>query len=195
MRGRSPRNNMISRGFLLLSGKDSYMRLEDYEVLNQFLQEFREEAAQTDVLIEHNTRSLREADACLKSLTDSESEDIRVFSPRKAEVVYKEEIQKIKSRRTVLEEKGRDLNHKKAALENKMKKLEDVLKNQRNDFSSHVELEKDTYEKALKDIRLLAKKMEASCAQMERNPIQARQDLLIALKRLGETADKMEKLV
>lgn len=171
------------------------MRLEDYEVLNQILQEFRQEAAQIDVLIEHNTRSLREADACLDSLMDSESEDIKVFSPRKAEVVHKEEIQKIKSQRTVLEERGRDLDHKKAALAEKMKKLEDVLKNQRNDFSSHVELKKDSYEKSLKDIRLLVKKMETSCDQMERNPIQARQDMLIALKRLGETADKMEKLV
>ena len=65
---------------------------KDYEALRGLLEEFRREAAQLDAQIDDTARKIREAEAFLAVYTDSQPDDIRVFSPRKAEILYKEEI-------------------------------------------------------------------------------------------------------
>ena len=78
---------------------------KDYEALRGLLEEFRREAAQLDAQIDDTARKIREAEAFLAVYTDSQPDDIRVFSPRKAEILYKEEIRQKEKEKSVYEER------------------------------------------------------------------------------------------
>lgn len=112
---------------------------KDYEALRGLLEEFRREAAQLDAQIDDTARKIREAEAFLAVYTDSQPDDIRVFSPRKAEILYKEEIRQKEKEKSVYEERRGELSQKRETLEGRMTALQDVLSRQRKNVSSRAE--------------------------------------------------------
>ena len=79
------------------------MKKEDYQALQEMLKEFREEAAELQARIEKYEERVKEAELYLKAIQDSEPEDRKVFSPRRVEVLYKEEIGRIKEQKALHE--------------------------------------------------------------------------------------------
>ena len=68
------------------------MIIDDYNILIDVISELKREVLKLDTQIDSNNRSIKEADIYLNNF--EEPEDVRVFSPRNKETVYKEEIQK-----------------------------------------------------------------------------------------------------
>lgn len=170
------------------------MILEDYDTLSRMLDEFRREAADIEAAIEKNVGNIRETEAYLKVYLDSEPEDVKVFSPRKMEIIYKEEIQKKKREKSAWEMENQELNRRKSILQNRIAGLEDVLLRQGQDFSSRPEEVRKQYDASIRELEELADGIGRSIASIERNPIQARQDFVIIEKRLREAADKMRHM-
>ena len=164
---------------------------KDYEALRGLLEEFRREAAQLDAQIDDTARKIREAEAFLAVYTDSQPDDIRVFSPRKAEILYKEEIRQKETEKSVYEERRGELSQKRETLEGRMTALQDVLSRQRKNVSSRAEGAKKQYEASMEELGGLAEKILQSSAWIERNPVQARQDLAIIARRLKEAVDRV----
>ena len=77
---------------------------EDYYTLKEVLTELRREIKDLKKKITANTERIVEIDSRLKVYRDAEPEDFKVFSPRNAEAVHREEIQQIKKEREALEE-------------------------------------------------------------------------------------------
>ena len=103
------------------------MLLDDYNTLNEIVRELRQEAAEIDAQIEYNNRCIREADKYVNKITRSESDDYRVFSPRKPENLYKDEINRTIWEKSEYEEQNRNLVQKKDIIYDRIHRLEKIL--------------------------------------------------------------------
>lgn len=171
------------------------MLADDYDKLYGLLEEFLEEEADVDAQISDTTRLIREADAYLATYKGEEPDDVRVFSPRKMEIIYKEEIQKKKEEKSVYEERSQSLRRRKEMLDGKISDLQDILSRRKQDFSSRMEAAREQYKASVKELDSLADKIGESSGYIEKNPFQARQDFAIIAKRLKETAEQLKKIM
>lgn len=167
------------------------MTLEDYGFLHDMLNEFREETAKLEVQIAENLAYIREAEAHLRAFENKEPEDRKVFSPRKAENLYKEKIDRIKEEKSSCEERFHGLRDRKAAIDRRIEKIETILGQEEKELSSQKEIEENRQSAVLKSIGELIGRIEKNTACMERNPVQAKQDLIITAKSLREAVDKL----
>lgn len=172
------------------------MNLEDYNKLNEILEDFRQEEAELDLLLEHHLQCIRKADIIINNLIKSESDDYRVFSPRKMEIVHKEEIEQAYKDKSIYEEKNRELYRRKDVIDGRIIMLESVLN--RQDYESLIS-EKDNSEtkitqkdklmreKMIQRISGMLIKLESGIEYMEQNHnIQAKQEFLITKKCMEE---------
>lgn len=171
------------------------MRTEDYNKLYGLLEAFLGEAAEVDAQMSDTTRRIQEADAYLATYTGEEPDDVKVFSPRKMEILYKEEIQKKKEEKSAYEERNQDLCRRKEILDGRIADLQDILSRQKQDFSSRMEAAKEQYRASMKELARLADKIEESSGYIEKNPFQARQDFAIIAKSLKETVEQLRKIM
>lgn len=162
------------------------MKKEDYQALQEMLKEFREEAAELQARIEKYEERVKEAELYLKAIQDSEPEDRKVFSPRRVEVLYKEEIGRIKEEKAVHEEQIQRLCSQREVLEKRISRLEAVCRHQR-------ERARRRRDASLMDLENIIGRIENSSGYIDRNPIQARQELAIIAKSLRELVDRMRE--
>lgn len=160
------------------------MKKEDYQALRELLKEFREEAAELKARIEEHDGRVKEAELRLKTIQDSEPEDRKIFSPRRVEVLYKEEIGRIKEEKAVHEEQIQRLCSRREVLERRISRLEAVCRHQRE----HARSRRDA---SLMELENIIGRIESSSGYIDRNPIQARQELAIIAKSLREIMDRM----
>lgn len=168
------------------------MRLEDYNALYEMLNEFRLEAAELEKQIEERLGYIREAEAHLRAFENLEPEDKKFFSPRKVEILYKEEIDRIKEEKSSHERQNHELRARKAVIDGRIEKLEAVLSHEKKDFSVRAEKTKERQNASVKSLREIVSKIEKSSAFIEKSPIQARQDFAIIAKSLRKIADNMQ---
>lgn len=93
------------------------------------------------------------------------------------------------------EERRGELSQKRETLEGRMTALQDVLSRQRKNVSSRAEGAKKQYEASMEELGGLAEKILQSSAWIERNPVQARQDLAIIARRLKEAVDRVRDVM
>ena len=168
------------------------MTLEDCNALYEMLKEFRLEAAELDTQIGERLGYIREAEAHLRAFENLEPEDKKFFSPRKVEVLYKEEIDRIKEEKSSHERQNHELRARKAVIDGRIEKLEAVLSHEKEDFSAREEETSKRQNASVRSIREIVSKIEKSSAFIEKSPIQARQDFAIIAKSLREIADDMQ---
>jgi len=167
--------------------------LENYQILDELLEEFRQEKTEIDMEIEYNDRYIKRADVVLKEFKNLESEDYKVFSPRRIEIVHKEEIEQADKEKSKYEEKNRDLSRKKNILNERIIKLEKILKEQ--DYDSML-LVKDGEERksgeklqseSIKRLIEIFDKIDSGSHYLEQNQVvQARQEFMIIKKSLSD---------
>ncbi len=171
------------------------MRLDDYNVMKGMLSEFRQEVKGIDIQLQADMERIRDIDARLKAFRDAEPEDFKVFSPRKMETVYRDEIEKIREEKSVYENNDRELKGKKEFLIKYIDKLESLVKCRRKDSFLDKEEAEELHDTCMRNLEQLVKKIEQSSVQIVSNPIQARQDFAVIGQSLKETVDKMRDTV
>ena len=168
------------------------MKSEDRNALFEMLNEFRREAAEMEVQIQEHLGCIREAEVYLRVFENLEPEDKKVFSPRKMEILYKEEIDRIKEEKSSHEERNRGLCARKAVIDGRIEKLETVLNHEKKDSSSRADAAKKQQYASVKRLKEIIGKIEKSSLFIEKSPMQARQDFAIIAKSLREIVDKMQ---
>lgn len=171
------------------------MRLDDYNALKEMLSEFRQEVKDIETQLLADRERILEIDGRLKFFQDTEPEDFKVFSPRKMETVYREEIEQIREEKSGYESHDRELDGKKEFLSKYIDKLEKILKCRKKDLYQETETAEELHDASIRDLELLVCKIEQSSAQIIRNPIQAKQDFAVIGQSLKETVDKMRDTV
>lgn len=171
------------------------MRLEDYNALKEMLSEFRQEVQEIESELGSDRERIRDIDARLKVFHDAEPEDFKVFSPRKMEAVYREEIEQIREEKSAYESHDRELNGKKEFLVRYIDKLEKILKCRKKDLLQKKETAEELHDASIRDLDRLVSKIEQSAGQIIKNPMQAKQDFAVIGRSLKETVDKMRDTV
>ena len=167
------------------------MRSEDYAILDELLKEFRKEAAEIDVQTSENLRRVREAETYISSVTDSESDDFKVFSPRKAEVLYKKELEDARREIAVCRDENGRLCRRRELLAGYVEKLEALTECLKRESGAGVKEAGELRDESLRQLENLGEKLDSVCSYIDKKPVQAKQDLAIAGKCLKEVMDKM----
>ena len=166
---------------------------EEYGILTELLRELKQEIQDMDMRINTNLRKIREAEAYVGTLAISESEDFKVFSPRRAETLHKEELREARECRLACEGENEELAGRKEVLNKRICMLEEVLGWQKETGQSQES--GDFQAKALRSLKELAEKVEESSDFIEKNPILARQNLAIIGKCLRDLAAQLEETI
>lgn len=178
------------------------MKSDDYDVLKGMLGEFRQEGAVLEDQIQENLRCIREADVYLKTLVNSESEDTKVFSPRRAEIIYKEEIDKTNRKKTDYERQNRELYQKQEKLNSYIGKLETIINGRKNNNilldiqeEDSQRIAKDLHDISLQNLTHLIHKLELSGMYIDKDPLQAKLELSIISKCLRDAIDEIRRVI
>lgn len=171
------------------------MLLEDYSVLNELLEEIKQETADVERRMDANFRRIREAETYIHTIIASESEDFKVFSPRRAEVLYREELQEAREGSLACVQENKKLAERRELLNGRICRLRELLDFLDGEMRTQTKEAEDFQVKTIQSLKALAEKIDGSSAWIERNPIQARQDFVIIGKCLRDLAERMEGMV
>lgn len=169
------------------------MTLQDYNALQEVLSELRRQAESVEARIEERLGYIREAQIHLQAIEDLEPEDRKIFSPRRVDAQYKEEIRKTEEEKAFHEERKRELCNKKALVDSQIAKIETVLEHQQKEISLQTKRKKNRYQVLRKHFEDIIERIEKNSASIDRNPIQARQNFAIIAKMLEETVNAMQE--
>lgn len=169
-----------------------------YNVLTNLLEEMQQEMQELDAQIKNNLACIKEAEIYIKGVRDAESEDFKVFSPMNEELIHKEEIEKSSDKKADCEEKNKILIHKREIISSRIKKLNNILDREKQDFSVIKIQEEDRkriagelHDTSLQNLTHLIHKIELSSMYIDTDPLQAKLELSVISKRLKEIIDEI----
>lgn len=178
------------------------MNLDDYNSLNNILKEQRLELMKLEDEIQYNLRCMREAEIYVQSFIDSEPDDFKIFSPRNAESIHKEEIEKTYKEKDSYEKQNKQLIAKRDALKKQVRQLEKILKHRDYDFTllniqeeDRQRIARDLHDTSLQNLAHLIHKIELSSLYIDEDPVKAKLELFIVNKILKETIDEIRNVV
>ena len=106
-----------------------------YNILNELLTYLKQELFEMNAQIHRNSLYIKEEDICIKSIQESDSEEFKMFSPRSLSSLQKDEIVKANERKADFQKQNEDLVEKKSVIENRIKMIEDVLKQESHNLT------------------------------------------------------------
>ena len=163
------------------------------EAVNTILEEYTREASEIEQTIRSNQRRIREAEAYVSSLTGRETDDFKVFSPRKAEITHRKELEEARGQIQLCSTENETLNKRRTAITSHIENLQKVLHCLKQ--NSHLQ-EADTLRtQCIQEVAQLIEKTESMGADVDRRPFQAKQNLAIMEKRLRTLEETMENTV
>lgn len=178
------------------------MNIDDYNVLSDIRKELLNELNELDIQLQYNKRCVKEADLYAKSFINSEPEDFKVFSPRNSENIYKEEIKRTYSEKADYENLCHELEEKRNILENKISRLENVLKNENDNLSvlriqeeDRQRIARDLHDTSLQNLTHLVHKIELSSLYIDKDPVQTKLELSLVNKCLKETIEEIRNII
>lgn len=178
------------------------MNFDDYNSLNNILREQRQELMKLDEEIQYNLRCMKEADIYINSFIESEPDDFKIFSPRNAESIHKEEIEKTNQEKYSYEEQNRQLIAKRNVLYKQVKKLEKILEHRNNSLTilniqeeDRQRIARDLHDTSLQNLAHLVHKIELSSLYIDEDPVKAKLELSVVNKVLRETIDEIRNIV
>jgi len=182
--------------------KGNNMMMDDYKSLNEILQELRQEEYEVKSQIQYNLRCIKETETYVDDFMKSETEDFKVFSPRKAEIIHKEEIEKAKEKKSFYEECNKELSQKKGVLNSRINKIESILNHQSRNFTflkvqeeERQRIARELHDTSLQNLAHMIHKLELSSMYIDKDPIQAKLELTVVSKCLRETIDEIRSTI
>lgn len=167
------------------------MKAEDYNILNSMMEEFQQEKLKIEIQIESNLKNIKIAETHIESFQNSESEDFKIFSPRKKDKEENRRIEIILVEKSKYEESNLKLNERRQILISYIDNIYTILKNQSIEDVSENERIKDVCNDVLRGMDELISKIDEKCKCIEKNPVQAKQDFVIIGRYLRKIADKL----
>lgn len=175
---------------------------DNYNILSEMLNTLKWEMSDLDAQIQCNLLFIREANDRVESIEKSYADEFQMFSPRTMSSFRKEELVKANLSKADYEETNRVLYEKKDVVEDKIKKLEKVLKQEGHNITAlYVQEEdrqriaRDLHDTSLQNISYLVHKIELCSLYIEEDPRKARLELSEIGESLRETADEIRNII
>lgn len=186
-----------------------------YDEFKNLLDRLHEEKDDIQKQISDNTLQIMEAQSYAKEILDREEEDFKVFSPRKIEDIYKDELAKSNVKQSDYENRNQALINRREksdsillVLENVWEEINlelsdvesendesdenDIERNEDNVFSKSIQKEiKDT----VKKLNQISHKIELSTKFIRQDPMRAKVELETINKNIKKVTDKLSDVV
>ena len=173
-----------------------------YNTLSELLTCLKQELFDINAKIQCNLLYIKEEDACIKSIQESDSEDFKMFSPRSLSSLQKEEITKANERKADFQKQNEELGEKKSVIESRIKILEEVLNQESHNLTAlHVQEEdrkriaRDLHDAALQNLTHLIHKIELCSLYIDEDPVKAKLELSVIGIGLKETVNEIRNTI
>lgn len=178
------------------------MNLDDYNTLEKIVQEMRQELSGLDDKIKYNLQCIKEADVYAHLLLDAEPDDFKMFSPRNAESVHKNELEKAYQEKENCKKQNEQLYIKRDQLYEQMKSLENILEHKEDGLMAlsiqeedRQRIARDLHDTSLQNLAHLMHKIELSSLYIDEDAIKAKLELSVVNKVLKKTIDEIRNTI
>ena len=147
---------------------------------------------------------MKEADVYVRSITNFESEDFKIFSPRTLENTHQDEINKTNREKYNCEERNKQLYDKRDILLKQINSLKEILEHRDNDHNLTVltiqeqdrqRIARDLHDISLQNLAHLIHKIELAGLYVDQDPIKAKLELSVINKMLKENIDEIRNII
>ena len=178
------------------------MNIDDYNVLNDILADMHRELSELNKKQEYHLQCIKQDDIFIKSLVDSEPDDFKLFSPRNAEDIHKNEIQ-----RTIWDKESHQreydaLSNQINEFNERIEKLERILEHKDDNIALLNLLEKDRqriarelHDTSLQNLAHLVHKIELSSLYIDQDILKAKLELSVVNKILKDTIGEIRNTI
>lgn len=176
------------------------MNIDDYNNLKHILQEFYGELEELDAKIDYSKRCVKETEAFARSITlsDSQYEDLKVFSPRLCD----DEVRKIYSEKEKYEKVCQELERKREILVERMDNIKEILKYKNYNLTvltvqeeDRQRIARDLHDTSVQNLAHLIHKIELCSLYIDKDPVQAKLELSLVNKCLKDTIDEIRNII
>lgn len=178
------------------------MNIDNYSVLNDILADMHRELSELNKKQEYHLQCIKQDDIFIKSLVDSEPDDFKLFSPRNAEDIHKNEIQ-----RTIWDKESHQreydaLSNQINEFNERIEKLERILEHKDDNITLLNLLEKDRqriarelHDTSLQNLAHLVHKIELSSLYIDQDILKAKLELSVVNKILKDTIGEIRNTI
>lgn len=178
------------------------MNLDDYNTLNDILLELKQDRYSFEEKVNKNLSDIREAEVYIQSFKTTEPEDVKIFSPRNREILYRNEIEKTELQKANCIKANADYNHKIEVLTSRINRIENILENESGNFTilsiqeeDRKRIARDLHDTSLQNLTHLIHQIELSGLYIDQDPIQAKLELSLVNKKLREIIDEIRNTI
>lgn len=178
------------------------MNFDDYNALEKIVQEMRVDLKKIDEKIKYNLQCMKEAEVYAHLLTDNEPEDFKLFSPRNAENVHKEEIAKAFQEKENCRCKNEQLYVRRDLLSKQINSLENILKHREDGMTvlniqeeDRQRIARDLHDTSLQNLAHLIHKIELCSLYIDEDTIKAKLELSVVNNIIKKTIDEIRNII
>ena len=183
------------------------MRKDKLTILTKLLEENLQDKEKTEKALQENLNRISEIDSFLDSIYNNEKTDFQVFSPRSAEIIHKEKIEKAKEERDNLEYSNNSYYQKLKKLEKQIKNLSMVIEESKDtDQKMHlavldiqekerVRIARELHDSSLQNLTHLIHTLELSSLFIDQDPIRAKLELSACSQNLKQIIDEIRDTI
>lgn len=183
------------------------MRKDKLEVLKDLLEENLKDKERIEIALQQNINSISEIDSFLNSIYSDEKSDFQVFSPRSAETIHKEKIEKVKKEKEELEDSNNSYYHELGKIEKQIEKLSVIVKEiEDTDKKMHltildiqekerVRIARELHDSSLQNLTHLIHTLELSSLFIDQDPIRAKLELSSCSQNLKQIIDEIRDTI
>ncbi len=176
------------------------MNHANYKKLSHLLQELEQEKREIEEKINDNLLKIKEFDIYTASILEKEDRDFKVFSPRDAESIHKEEFERIKREKLSCLAENERLHQRRDILISRVATVKDILEEEK-DLSNLMALSiqeedrqriaRELHDTSLQNLAHLIHKIELSSLFIDQDPVRAKLELSVVNKNLREIIEEI----
>lgn len=192
-------NYITYRTFVLV---EVTMNLDDYNTLNDILIELKQDRYYLEEKVQKNLSDIKETEIYVESFKTTDSDDIKIFSPRNKEILYKDEIEKAELKKSECIRDNAGYNQKIDILTSRINRIESILENESGNFTilsiqeeDRKRIARDLHDTSLQNLTHLIHQIELSGLYIDQDPIQAKLELSLVNKKIREIIDEIRNTI
>lgn len=192
-------NYITYRTFVLV---EVTMNLDDYNTLNDILIELKQDRYYLEEKVQKNLSDIKETEIYVESFKTTDSDDIKIFSPRNKEILYKDEIEKAELKKSECIRDNAGYKQKIDILTSRINRIESILENESGNFTilsiqeeDRKRIARDFHDTSLQNLTHLIHQIELSGLYIDQDPIQAKLELSLVNKKIREIIDEIRNTI
>lgn len=181
------------------------MNTNDHSIIDEIFYSFLKKRNDFRHLVENNKERIQEIDVFLKSVENADA-DLKYFSPRTTEDIYKDKIEEARQERSLLQEQNQEYQHKEDDLSKQIEQLKSFMEheNHKDDLSAALldiqekdrqRIARELHDTTVQNLAHLIHKLDLTSLYIDKDPIQAKLELQTGIEALKSTIDEMRTII